>query len=77
MFITCCSTAALHSCVILFAAQKFDVAEHMGTAPEFLSRKHNIPRLKDLKENPITGPANDETVAVRFYIVKQMWIIQI
>ncbi|XP_014671567.1 PREDICTED: probable U3 small nucleolar RNA-associated protein 11, partial [Priapulus caudatus] len=44
-------------------AKSFDVAEHMDTAPEFLARSYNIPRLNDLSRKPIIGPSSDESLA--------------
>lgn len=47
-------------------AKRFDVAEHLGTAPELLNRTYNIPRLDDLKCKNLSGSVDKkslETVA--------------
>lgn len=42
----------------------FDVAKHLGTAPELLGRTYNIPRLDDLKCKNLAGSVDKKSLEV-------------
>lgn len=49
---------------VLFSVQGFDVALHLNTAPELVSRVYNRPTLETLKKNAVSGITTDGQLQV-------------